>query len=471
MDHRKLLRVLAVGIIVFLWCDTARAQCPSPDFSGPDVKVTASSDNSQLFPVVTVDPNDRPAGFAMIYLVWEDHEDGLTLLADIKFSSSSDDGATWSPEKTINSNTTWLQMTPSIAVDPDCSTTDGTLWALWVDQAYPYALDREVVVASISTDRGATWTPEVMVEDPLVGPDVGTEARPPDVAVRGPEAWVVWADNRNNRFTLNYDVFLSCGEVSGGAPAFAGPPVVLNDPPPGSRKLLDSDVDVPLYGPFVSPPGYGAAVYATWSDQDMGPRNVLFSSSTVYCTDPVPPETSLPQAGSYVRFGSVIESAFGFVYAAYSDSSWTGTSHTITAQTSTDSGQTWAAEVRVDPTAGGSDFQWYPAMAVTVPWQDGGPLPCEEVWVWHPRLYVAWRQHPAVDRTVGNYWAVCSGDGGATWSGPPSPINDVDGTVRETRRPMALGADIFSNQVYAAWSDSRPPGSPDLSQIWVGVGQ
>lgn len=459
-----------------LWPGSAWAQCPS---FGSDRKVVSGSTGiPQFSPVLVVDPNYRPNGFGTVYLVYEEGDPLGGIPADIFFSDSTNGGASWSTPIQLNVNSTGEQREPAISVDQDCSSSDGTIWGVWLDNSSPgLPVGNIVITARASTDHGATWSSEVVVE-PMLPPNVAQVA--PDVAVRDDRAWVAWMDTRHQT-TGNTDVFMACGQLVSGTPTFSSP-FELNDAPFGEEWHYGPDLDVPLYQACTGLPCANPRVHVAWHNrQGVGTCQILFKSSNTFCAGPRPTETCVPLTNVTTKWSTSIVSLYssndlppaisGYVYITYNDRDWTTTSDTLTVQRSTDKGATWGSHVRVDGSTGGSDYQKQAQIAMTLPWQND-PDDCDETLVDDPKLYIGWHEQRGSPRRFADYAVACSTDGGATWTSPLI-INGVSDSVDSAlpgRERMALAADIFTNRVYAAWGDSRSPGSTSIPQIWVDVG-
>ena len=163
---------------------------------GTDVRVNdiPGSADSPLASDPPVLPAMAVAANGTIYVVWNDYRNGRPSGApngdfDIMFSRSTDLGATWSPARQLNDDTTTArQWMPDLAVDPF-----GGVHVAWMDDR----LGEHNVFYVNSTDGGTTWGPNVRVSQ--VGTPL-TFTRPGDYLALESDPQgnivVVWTDGR-----------------------------------------------------------------------------------------------------------------------------------------------------------------------------------------------------------------------------------------------------------------------------------
>jgi hypothetical protein len=154
------------------------------DYSGHRLFLTKSSDAGATFsvpaqiasinPPPTLNGNVRSGPLVIgapavlpngkIIVAWNDSSGDDV---DIFYKTSTDGGATWSSESTLNQGTAGDQFQPWVT-----ATRAGTLWAMWFDRRDDPANMMIHVYAARSTDGGATWT-EYRVTDVASDPRVG----------------------------------------------------------------------------------------------------------------------------------------------------------------------------------------------------------------------------------------------------------------------------------------------------------
>jgi hypothetical protein len=170
------------------------------------------------------------------YLVWGDN-------GQIKFKSSSDLGATWTPNKTV-------------------STTANTCgWPVVIsDQNKVVVLYHELVssnynvICQRSTDYGLTWSAPMRISDV-------SSAITPQIAYDGTRLYAVWEERPNN----NYEIYLSYSDDFGATWTLT--PMNLSNSPGSSR--------------WVQIQATGGNIYCAWIEGSTYPlSDIYFRKST-----------------------------------------------------------------------------------------------------------------------------------------------------------------------------------------------
>jgi hypothetical protein len=194
---------------------------------------------------------------------------------DILVSSSTDNGATWTPPAPLNTNAA----TDSGNDDHPGVTTDGEgKWvAVWQSEeslSGTIGTDYDIVV-STSTDNGVSWTPPAALNT-NAATDSGDDEHP-QVTTDGGRNWVaVWRSDENLSGTIgtDYDILVSTSTDNG---VSWTPPAALN-----TNAATDSRGDL---RPQVTTDGEGnwVAVWDSWDDLGgtLGPDfDILVARST-----------------------------------------------------------------------------------------------------------------------------------------------------------------------------------------------
>lgn len=228
-----------------------------------------------------------------VYAFWGQNHDGDT---DVRFASSPDGGRTWSPSKRIGGNPPAgsTQDRPAAALGPN-----GELVVVWQDDRLTY-FDFDIF-ASVSFDRGATFTTPVKVSD---GP-AGTLQIAPTVAVGATgRVFVAWQDYRSG----SGQVRLSAATL----PGFVFGPSVRVDDDPGVWTAAAPSV-------AVTPAGM---VYVGYHDNRSGSADAYLARSSDGGAS-FSPSIRIDDTGaasSAQGLVSIAVDGLGRVYAAWEDS-------------------------------------------------------------------------------------------------------------------------------------------------------
>jgi hypothetical protein len=157
-----------------------------------DVRISLDDDYSQS-PCITTD------GANEVYIVWYDAVN--TGDHDIFFRKSTDGGVSWGAEMDI-SNGSATEDYPSIAFEPL-----NNLHVVWQDDRNP---DYDIYYRR-STDRGATWGPEINIVSDTLGQAMSSIAANPSTGLH-----VTWRDARDSQFLLpRVEIYYTRSTTSG----------------------------------------------------------------------------------------------------------------------------------------------------------------------------------------------------------------------------------------------------------------
>ncbi len=277
----------------------------SPDFRQNGVVVSRSDDGGVTWgPIVNVDdqPGDADKdsmasdGRGNLYLAYDDVGPNN---ASIRFTRSTDGGATWSPTVPVNDQRGNV-LGPVIAAGPL-----GRVFIVWWD------VGRGNIMADSSSDGGLTWGTDVRVND------VPGSTRPnpfspwggslPSIAMNANGSlFVAWPD----RAAGNLDIAVSRSDDGGHT---WSTPVRVNDDTSGKDQWMPSLV---IDGSGV--------LHATWMDARTGNLNVFYSRSIdggrTWTTNVRVTTAETPS--KYIRPGDYLGLATdpnGSVYTAWTD--------------------------------------------------------------------------------------------------------------------------------------------------------
>jgi hypothetical protein len=210
------------------------------------------------------------AGFADVYLAWEDDRNGNV---DIYFARSADDGVNFDLAVAVHGAIMGDQLEPVIAVDPF-----GDPWIAWTDQR----ADSGDIYVTRGYDHGGAFAAPVRVDD-----DTGTATQSaPTLAFdqRG-ELLVAWEDTRPGHAEIRFSsqggpggLFGPSREVTGSAGAPAHRPVLAVDRGTGPQTTVvhlawSQDDSSSTQDVFAQQSGDGGV---TWQP----PRSIAASSAT-----------------------------------------------------------------------------------------------------------------------------------------------------------------------------------------------
>ncbi|MEW5987609.1 MAG: sialidase family protein [Chloroflexota bacterium] len=319
---------------------------------------------------------------------------------DIFFAHSDDGGLTWTPNVRVNDDKgNALQMNPSLAVN-----LVGDAFVVWRDDRN----GQPDIYFSRSLNGGATWSPNVRVNDVAAG----SQTSPALVVDSAGILYVLWVDDRNG----HWDIY-SSSSSDNGQNWSAG--VRVNDDLGTAAQ----------YQPTIALSRDGDTVYAAWRDERGPSADVYFARSTnggvtwsanVRVNDDV---------GLTVQERPTLAGGDDDkVYLAWTDRR--NGQADIFFSLSTDGGSTWGANVQVNDD-GGVAAQNFPSLDV------------DEV----GRLYLAWSDSRQGNRDI---YAATSTDDGLSWSGNIK-VNDDGGTAVQDHPGLAVDSGV----VHVIWADER----------------
>lgn len=117
-------------------------------------KINSVSNSAFDSDAIDFTPSFLVAGDGTLYLAWSDNRNGDF---DIYFARSEDQGENWSANMRMNQGLFNHQVTPQLIEQ------DGTLYAVWSDERE----GNNKIYLATSTDRGETWSEDVLYEPPL----------------------------------------------------------------------------------------------------------------------------------------------------------------------------------------------------------------------------------------------------------------------------------------------------------------
>jgi hypothetical protein len=302
-------------------------------------KLVDGGPNHQSEPSIAVNPSS-----GAIYVAFTDERGGNR---NISFVSSMDGGDNWSPVVQINDDIgATTQSTPDIFVD-----SSGTIHAVWEDSRD----GNPDIYYSNSQNDGVTWLP-----NKIVSSAVNSQLKPSiTVASGGNNIYVAWQDDRLSLF--EFDIY--CANSTDGGLSFGT-----------DNKVSADSTGVFQYNPSIVVDG--GILYAVWQDAS-GMGFDIFSSksndggyswsSHVVVND----DTFNSQTSPEIIY------AGGMLHAVWEDTRNLNGDPDIYYANSTDGGDNWGANIRVDDDSD-NDFDdqknpsvaFIPPISVNVVWED-----------------------------------------------------------------------------------------------------
>ncbi|MCI4350050.1 MAG: PEGA domain-containing protein [Thermoplasmata archaeon] len=196
-----------------------------------------------------------------LYMVWENGTTGMTALANISFSRSSDNGTSWSAPLRVNTIPGLFNLEPAVAVGPD-----GTVWVQWYGESRTNA--SFYLYASASHDGGVSFDPSFVVSDAPGEPLNGTTFSGilGDYVNPGPGAagvHALWVDMRGVPYSAErHCVYPECAAdewdtnssfytaelVTARLASSVPVTITVNGTVPGTRAILAGPSSVPIDG-------------------------------------------------------------------------------------------------------------------------------------------------------------------------------------------------------------------------------
>ncbi len=247
-------------IVHTAWTDTRSA------VTGPDIYYANSTDGGLSFnPSVRVnndataseqgEPRIATAPNRDVYLAWSDPRTAARG-RDIYFSKSSDRGASWAPNIPVNDDTgAAAQGEPTIATD-----VAGMIYVAWTDYRNPNTAPD--IYATRSSNAGASFAANVRVND-----ETGAVTQLiPNIAANAGKVQAAWTDSRTVGST-SWDIYTS-SSVDGLA---WSPNVRVNDDPVSNIFQYDPSIAIDQAGD----------VFAAWLDTRTSGQDVFAATLDV----------------------------------------------------------------------------------------------------------------------------------------------------------------------------------------------
>ncbi len=366
---------------------------PAPSF-GPSIKVNDDTGTArQINAVVAVD------GMGNAYAVWWDRRNGGP--GDIYSAKLTAGANAWGANVLVNDDPQAVDGAgfdgPAIAVD-----STGNAHATWYDYRNRYP-QRDIYYAKLAAGSGI-WGDNIQINDVMINAGQGV----PAIAADGVgNLYAVWKDWRNGDIDIYFSRSTDAGQ-------------------PWTANVRVSDSISTQLDPAIAVDWAGNA-YAVWEDHRNGvdiyfakqPSGSSTWSANVRVNDEVRMAHKLAPAIAVDEAGNV--------FVVWWDNR--NGDYDIYFSRSTDGGQTWSPDVRLNDDTS-SAGQALPAIAA----HDVG------------NVYVVW----ADQRTARKIYFICSTDGGQTWSA------NVRVTDEESVSPWApaIAVDGAGN-AYVVWEDHR----------------
>ncbi len=271
----------SVGLIHVVWTDSRNAFTTGPDiFYGNSTDGGLSfNPNLRINNDATATEQGRPtiavAADHSVYIAWDDPRNGGRG-RDIFFSKSTDRGNTWTPNILVNDDTgAATQIEPVIAVNPA-----GAIFLAWTD--YRTANTAPDIYASRSTNAGASFAANAKVNDDASAAFQGM----PAIAARPGQVVVGWADGRTYGGSW-YDVYWASSPdgLTWGA----------------SSKANDDAGLAQQYTPTVAFDAAGD-VFAAWFDGRSGGQDVFAATLDVVAPVAIPGADVTIAQGAFASF-------------------------------------------------------------------------------------------------------------------------------------------------------------------------
>lgn len=191
-----------------------------------------------------------------VYVVWADERNGSSIVHDIYFNRSLDNGSTWLPQDVR------LDTDPAGSAQSEhqqIAASGSSVYAVWCDHRNGAA----DIYFNRSLDGGASWLPQDVRLN--TDPAGSSPSWHPRIAAFGQQVSVTWYDLRNPGLTSG-DVYFN-RSTDGGTTWLASDVRLDNGDPPGAANS---------WAPAIA--AAGPAVYVAWEDS----RNSTTGGSDIY---------------------------------------------------------------------------------------------------------------------------------------------------------------------------------------------
>lgn len=136
-------------------------------------------------------PSVMQASDGTIWVVWASDREGFQ--NEVFYTTSSDNGVSWSDDTQLTFDTQKFDRTPSVI-----QAADGSIWVVWSSGSDKKADD---VYYKTSLDYGVTWSESIQLTS-----DAKDDTGPSIVNIYPRRIWVVWASYRTYDFEIFYKI-------------------------------------------------------------------------------------------------------------------------------------------------------------------------------------------------------------------------------------------------------------------------
>jgi len=149
----------------------------------PDVRLTYNDS----FSTITSSRSARNVAAGQgndVYTIWYDYRDGN---GEVYFKRSTDGGTSWNPDQRLTNN-------PDTSQHPSLAVSGASIHVAWMDRRD----GNFEIYYQCSTDRGTTWGPETrLTRDPF-------QSWGPAISVSGATVHIAWGDEQDQQYGIFY---------------------------------------------------------------------------------------------------------------------------------------------------------------------------------------------------------------------------------------------------------------------------